>query len=59
MQKAKHTEEHDALREGRVVLCHDHDKALKEALESDGGRIVGWVGGYYRIQLERPSGGAS
>lgn len=59
MQESKHTNENDALREGRVVLCHDHDGARKAALEAAGGRVVGWVDGNYLIELELPPGGDS
>lgn len=59
MQELRHTEERGAPSNGRVVYVHDHDKARREALEAAGGRVVGWVGGYYRIMVNRPSGGVS
>ena len=51
MQETKHTEERDALREGRVVLCHDHDGKRLERLLNGGGRVVGWVDGKYRVLM--------
>ena len=60
MREGRHALEHGALGDGRaVLLCHDHDKARKKALEAAGGRVVGWVDGYYRISSERAAGGAS
>lgn len=51
MRNLKHTEERGAPDSGRVVFVHDHDKARVESLEAVGGRVVGWVGGYYRILI--------
>ena len=57
MQETRHTARQGALREGRVVLfVHDHDKVRLKALEATGGRIVGWVDGFYRVQMEARNG---
>ena len=42
--------EHGALWDGRaVLLCSDRDKRALEALVANGGRVVGWVDGFYRV----------
>lgn len=44
--------EHGALGDGRaVLLCYDHDKKKLERLLSDGGVVVGWVDGFYRVLM--------
>lgn len=54
MQEARHTERRDALREGRVLLfVDDHDKVRLKALVATGGRVVGWVDGFYRVLIDR------
>lgn len=57
MQHSRHTERSDAPRDGRVVLfVNDHDRARMEALESIGGKVVGWVDGFYRVQMGEKHG---
>lgn len=59
MQESRHTDGRGIPSGWRVVLCHDHDDARREALEAAGGLIVGWVGGYYRFIVKRAAGGES
>ena len=44
--------EHGAFGDGCVVLlCYDHDKKRLERLLSEGGVVVGWVDGFYRVLM--------
>lgn len=45
------------IKQWRVVYCHDHDEARRQALEAEGGHVVGWVGGYYRMLVKQVAGG--
>ena len=52
MQHSRHTKLGGAPRDGRVVLfVDDHDKVRMKALEAVGGKVVGWVDGFYRVQM--------
>lgn len=51
------TTEHDAIENGCVVLfCHNHDRERLSALKRNGGTVVGWVDGYYRVKVARRDG---
>ena len=39
-----------------MLLVDDHDKVRLKALVATGGRVVGWVDGFYRVQLEARDG---
>ncbi len=44
--------EHGALGDGRaVLLCSDRDEKALETLVANGGRVVGWVDGRYRVLM--------
>ena len=50
MKETLQIEEHGAFGDGcAVLLCSDHDKRRLEALMERGGRVVGWVDGFYRV----------
>jgi hypothetical protein len=54
MKETLQIEEHGALGDGRaVLLCSDRDKRALEALVANGGRVVGWVDGRYRVLMTR------
>lgn len=54
MKETLQIEEHGALGDGRaVLLCSDRDKKTLEALVANGGRVVGWVDGRYRVLMTR------
>ena len=54
MKETLQIEEHGALGDGRaVLLCSDRDKRALEALVANGGRVVGWVDGKYRVLMTR------
>ena len=57
MEETRQTREHGAAGDGRaVLLCHDGDTEQLARLVGMGGRIVGWVDGFYRVQIGAGNG---
>ena len=56
MGRGRHGAEHGLERYQAVLLCHDHDTARLAKLIEDGGRVVGWVDGFYKVQTGAKDG---
>ena len=54
MDKCGEKTEHDQREEKLVVLlCPDQNERLLRKMQDDGGCIVGWVDGKYRVLMKK------
>lgn len=57
MEETRHDHFSGAPLSGCAVLfVHDHDGGRLERLVESGGKVVGWVGGFYRVSMGAEDG---